>query len=89
MHHSQEYDEMIAKIMQENGKQLGLGPTGKFPEGHLTPTDEGEIAAAVTNYEGKVIVNFNSPVHWFGLTPGQARELALSLRQHANKAEGK
>jgi hypothetical protein len=53
----------------------------------LTSNDEGELAFGVTAYHGKVILNFGGPVASLGLSPDQARALALSLRQKANEIE--
>jgi hypothetical protein len=66
-----------------------LGPTGKFPDGKLTKHDDGEIAFAVFNKEGKVIIDFNSPVHWLGMEPKQAVELGNLLIKHGREAAGR
>ena len=60
-----------------------FGSTGKFPDGKLVPSDEGEIAFGVTHKNGKVIMNFGKPVTWVGYGPAQATELAGLLRKHA------
>lgn len=65
----------------------GLGPTKQFPNGKLTKHDEGEIAFCVAHKFNTVIINFNAPVHWMGMTPVQARQLAATLMEHAHKAE--
>jgi len=83
MHHERDLsDEMMAASLQKK-----LGATGRFPGGQLTRNDEGEILFAVGHLKGKVIVNFGSPVASLGMTLKEARELALSLRQWANKIE--
>lgn len=64
-----------------------LGPTGSFPQGKLTESDEGELMFSVTTYRGQVIINFNSPVQWAGLNPDQALALADALRRRAHEAE--
>lgn len=70
--------------MQEEANKLGLGPTGQFPEGQLVDHDEGEIRIAITTYQGKVIVNFGSPVAFIGFTPEQATEIGEMLIKHAD-----
>lgn len=94
-HSSQQDPEIIrlfmqqfekAKLIQEEANQLGLGPTGQFPEGKLTQADEGEIKIGVTSYQGKVIIDFGSPVTWIGFTPELADQLAQSLLEKAAKA---
>ena len=99
MHHSSKDDPVISKAMMEalteRQEQVGkillsrkeaeqaLGATGEFPEGKLTPADEGEIQFGVAAHEGKVIIEFGKPVHWLGMSPGQAQDLAQSLWGHA------
>jgi len=60
-----------------------LGPTGKFPDGKLTDSDEGEIAIAVGSKDGKVVIDFGKPTAWIGFTPAQANDIADLLRKHA------
>jgi hypothetical protein len=63
-----------------------FGPTGKFPQGKLTPEDEGEIQIAITDYNGKVVMDFGKPITWIGFTPDQAGEIADNLLRHADNA---
>lgn len=65
-----------------NAQRDQLGPTGKHPEGKLTEADEGEIGFAVFEYEGKIVMNFNTPVYWFGMNKEQAKAVAESLLKH-------
>jgi hypothetical protein len=60
-----------------------LGATGKFPEGKIHPTDEGELKFAITHEKGEVIFQFGKAVAWFALPPEKAEELADLLRKHA------
>ena len=92
MHHGSIQDEALNKalsdaLLEEQRRlakeTLGLGATGEFPEGKLVPNDEGEIQFGVTTYEGKVVIEFGKSVHWLGMTPKQAQELAHSLWGHA------
>lgn len=87
MHHEDQTSEQIAKLMQELAAQEKFGATGRFPGGKLTSNDEGEIAFGVTTYHGKVIVNFGKPIASLGMSPDEARQLALVLRQRANEIE--
>lgn len=95
MHHGQKPPENMAELMTraaQSGKKAreamtSLGPTGRFPEGKLTPDDEGEFAYRVGHHHGKVVVDFGTPVAWVGLAPEDARELALLLTTHAVAAE--
>lgn len=72
-------------IKQALGKPL-IGATGTHPLGKLTPADEGAIQFAIGVKDGKVCLDFGTPVKWLGMEPGQALELASSLIQHARNA---
>src|SRR5262247_2169403 len=88
MHHSSDREEaeQLKKLMRHLAQEEGLGGTGKFPKGQLTPQDEGELKLAIGHHEGKVVVNFGTAVTWFALDPAQARALAELLRQHSDRA---
>lgn len=92
MHHSErdiasqhaEPSDTMKKIIAEMEavqREQGFGATGQFPEGKIDASDEGEIKIGVAKIDGKVILNFGSPVKWVGFTPQQARQLAESLRK--------
>lgn len=86
-HHSSEFDPEMEQKARQFFEQ-NLGPTGNFPHGQLTKHDEGEIAFAVGSKDGKVVIDFNSPVHWLGMTPEQAEELGQLLIKHAKNLKG-
>jgi hypothetical protein len=91
-HHSdkafdQAQKRLLEQLMKDHARDEQLGATGQYPQGKLVGHDEGELSFGVTNYEGKVILNFNTSVHWLGMDPDQARLLARSLMSHATKAE--
>jgi hypothetical protein len=46
---------------------------GTFPDGKLTEHDEGALAIGVGLKDGKVVIEFPTPVRWIGLTPDKAR----------------
>lgn len=60
-----------------------VGSTGVFPEGKLTKQDEGEIRFRVGSENDKVVLDFGTPVHWVGMSPKQAAEMASSLLKWA------
>lgn len=66
-----------------------IGSTGTFPEGQLMPTDEGAIQFRVGEKDGKLILDFGTPVVWLGMTPQQAISLGelmfAKARQIAKK----
>jgi len=78
-HHSED----ITPEMRDLVKQMQLGATKQFPEGHLNQQDEGEIRLAVTHESGKVIVHFGKPIAWVGFGREQAIVLADLLIKHA------
>jgi hypothetical protein len=78
----------LRERQQELAKQLGLGPTGQFPDGKLSENDEGELLFAITIYKGTVVINFGKPIASMGLSPEQALVLARALRRRANEIQG-
>lgn len=59
------------------------GAIGAYPEGKLTSFDEGSIQFAVGGQDGKVVMDFGTPVRWMGMTPQQAADLASQLMKWA------
>jgi len=84
-HHSAEAGEISRRLAEMKHE---LGPTGKFPMGRISEEDEGEIKIGVTIQKSTVILGFGKQISWVGFTHSQARELAASLIEHANKAQG-
>lgn len=76
------FDKKLRKAM---GEPL-IGATGTHPEGKITPHDEGAIQFAIGVKDGKVCLDFGTPVAWLGMDPGQALELAQDLIKHARNA---
>jgi hypothetical protein len=64
-----------------------IGATGEFPQGKLTASDKGELGIKVFCIPGKIVVEFGTQITWIGMDPEQARNLADSLRRHADAAE--
>jgi hypothetical protein len=62
------------------------GALGDFPEGQLTKSDEGAVQFAVGVKDGKVVLDFGTPVAWVGMNPQQAADLASSILKHARIA---
>ena len=85
-HHSNKDLELNA-IRKFLADANDLGPTGKFPNGKLTPHDEGEIKVAITHHAGKVVIEFGTSVQWFGMTPEQAVDIGKALCHHADLAD--
>jgi hypothetical protein len=59
------------------------GAIGDYPEGQLTPSDEGSIQFAIGEQDGKVVIDFGTSVHWLGMTPQQAADFASAVIKRA------
>jgi len=94
--HSPKPDDEISKKMEQVFRKMPqtanvddlwrrsqLGKTGEFPEGKMTPHDEGAIQFAIGAKDGKVVIEFATPVAWLGMQPEQAITLAESLIEKA------
>ena len=82
-------DDVEQKI-KDAGYHLPFGATGRFPDGQIGQQDEGEIQFGVAHDRKtkKIFINFGKPIQWMGCNSEQARYLAKTLWDHANKAEG-
>jgi hypothetical protein len=61
------------------------GAIGDFPQGKLTKGDEGSIQFAIGEHDGKVVIDFGTPVHWLGMTPQQAADFASLVLKRARE----
>lgn len=75
--------ENYSKQMQQFRDQFG--PTGQYPDGKLTDSDEGEIRIGITNKDGRIVIEFGKPIYWIGFTKEQAIEIGNTLIQRANE----
>jgi hypothetical protein len=89
-HHTHNIDELSAT--NEKMRQLfvdagiKLGATGEHPEGKLKDDDDGEIRIAIGHTPGKVVMDFGEkPIKWIGFNPVQARQIAMTLMEHADE----
>lgn len=59
----------------------------EYPEGKLNPDDEGALAFAVGIDQEKriLIVNFNKPITWIGLSLSDARRLHKAIGKKIKK----
>lgn len=80
-----EQPDNIRKLLSELKSSAAQyrGPVGAYPDGMLTPQDEGSLQFAVGSKDGKVVIDFGSPIAWFGMTPQQAMDLAASIMTRA------
>lgn len=78
--------ESIDSALREDPAREELGSTGRFPDGMLTPSDEGEIAYRIGAKAGQVIIDFGQPVAWVGFDADAAMELAKTVKKWARRA---
>lgn len=74
-------------LIQQEAARLGLGPTGRYPEGKLTKNDEGEIKIGIVAYKGKVVINFGKPIVSLGMNVQQTRALISMLRRRIKEIQ--
>jgi len=89
-HHGNEpFEDMppgFRKILRDMKDTTSFrGAVGAFPEGKLTRSDEGAIQFAVGEKDGKVVLDFGTPVSWIGMSPQQAADIAGALLAHARE----
>jgi hypothetical protein len=61
------------------------GPTGKYPEGKLTPDDDGELNIALSIYKNRVGIAFGVPIIWIAMKPQQAVDFAQGIIKRARE----
>lgn len=78
-----ERKETFKKLMDTTAFR---GALGDFPEGQLSKSDEGSIQFAIGVKDGKVVLDFGTPVAWVGMNPQQAMDVAALLVKRAREA---
>ena len=76
-------EKMLNELM--SGAKEFRGALGDFPEGQLTKSAEGAIQFAIGEKDGKVVLDFGTPVSWLGLNAQQAADLASLLLKRARE----
>jgi hypothetical protein len=76
-----------ARAIQQDATSLGLGPTGKYPDGQLNEDDQGQIRIAIGQQNGKVVMSFGRPIAWIGFTKEEAKEIGTALIKSAEPDE--
>lgn len=86
MHHAESIPDDLRRQFA-TGISERLGPTGRFPDGQLDPSDRGEIQFAIAGDDERALVhlNFGTPVAYVSMTPRQAVELAQDLIRQARQ----
>jgi hypothetical protein len=65
-----------------------LGPTGKFPQGKLNESDEGELIVALSSEKNMVRIDFGTPCAWVCLPPDDALAFAYAIIGRARAMMG-
>lgn len=74
------YREALAFHQERGGGHNRAKPTtGSFPAGKLTKSDEGSIQFALGEKDGKVVLDFGTPVAWIGMRPQEAADIGAAL----------
>lgn len=60
-----------------------LGPTGEFPRGKMSATDEGELRIMTGIRDKTVMIEFDTAVAWLGLDKATAIQLENKLLELA------
>lgn len=77
-----------AAFLNQFRDEVGLPKGRKWPEGRLDQSDDGEFQFGLSILKGTIILAFDRPVDWIGLTPDQCRGLAVALQEKALQARG-
>lgn len=94
-HHGSEFGRSKSKIMEEIFKKFA-GTTdplhekmsevfGEYPDGKISPADEGAIALEIGAKDKTIFIRFPKPVAWIAFTPDEAMQIAQSLIDYARK----
>jgi hypothetical protein len=65
-----------------------VGPTGAYPRGQFSDSDQGELQVAVGSLNGRVVFRFGTPVSWLAMPPEDALTLAEVLAERVEKMAG-
>ena len=94
-HHGQDEGPIQSEIFRKLRESVShealadaLGDTGRYPQGQISPDDEGETKIAVGRKGDKVIIDFGTPTKWIGFDADQAIEIALLLARRAGEVKG-
>ena len=75
MHHGSTPDPRIADAIGDAEELAALA---------ISELDEGELRFGLAYVDGKILVNFDKPVVWLGMSPAEAKDFARLLLKLAN-----
>lgn len=61
------------------------GPTGQFPNGKINDYDDGEIAVKVGCQNNIIVIEFGTPIQWFGMPKKHAQVFIEILKKYLNE----
>jgi len=62
--------------------------TREWPAGRIDGTDDGAFRMGTTVINGRIVIAFDRPVDWIGMTPQEASDMADKLNELQLKARG-
>lgn len=78
-----------ADFLKDFRETCGDLPKGRrWPEGRLDQSDDGEFQFGLAIQGKTIIIAFDRPVDWIGLTPEQASALGQALIEKSLRARG-
>ena len=82
----EELEGALRKLAEREIPDHRFGSTGRYPLGHFSTDDEGELRFGIAVQAGRVLIDFGKPVHCLGLDADQAEGLARTLQSRAAEA---
>lgn len=58
----------------------------RYPRGKMHPDDEGVLTTAIGIVNGRVVIDFGTPVAWIGFAPDDAVRFAVHIIEQAHAA---
>jgi hypothetical protein len=86
--HGQDGHGELPEELREQLRAMQQDFQGAYPEGRLSPDDQGALAIAVGVERGKVVLAFAKPIDWIAFGPEQARAVAKMILQRAQDCDG-
>lgn len=79
--------EFLNQFRQQFGFNRKPG-SREWPGGRLDGSDDGKFQMGVRVIDGRVVIAFDRPMDWIGMTPQEASDLAETLTIRGLEARG-
>jgi len=83
-HHGRDNEE-LESLFNDKLQEFRPKEVDQYPDGKITPGDEGQIKIEISAHDGKILVDFGTSIKWIGFTPEQAIEVGQCLIQQATE----